>query len=103
MAKPPQDIKNVMDMVVMILTGNETPNWTNSRRLLGDSKFLQRLKYFDKENISRSVIVNCREIIRSNKLCEQRMKKVGRAATAFFKWVHALVCIYHNPKVQETI
>ena len=70
MPNPPQEIKSVMDMVVMLLTGNTNPNWAASRKLLGDSKFLQKLKYFDKENISESVILQCREIIRANKLCE---------------------------------
>ena len=44
MAKPPADTKIVMDMVVWILTGNEAPTWTATRRILGDAKFLQRLK-----------------------------------------------------------
>ena len=70
MPNPTQDIKSVMDMVVMILTVNTVPNWAASRRLLGDAKFLQKLKHFDKENISESVILQCREIIRANKLCE---------------------------------
>lgn len=68
MANPPKDIKNVMDMVVMLLTGNTSPNWVASRKLLGDPKFLQKLRYFEKENVSQSVIVKCREIIKVNKL-----------------------------------
>ena len=70
MPSPSPDIKSVMDMVVMLLTGNTAPNWAACKRLLGDAKFLQKLKHFDKENISESVILQCREIIRANKLCE---------------------------------
>ena len=73
MANPNNDIKSVMDMIVILLTGNMKPSWTDSRKLLGDSKFLQKLKYFDKENISRPAIVKCRDIIRAHKLCEKRL------------------------------
>lgn len=92
-----------MDMVVMLLTGNLTPNWTASRKLLGDQKFLHNLRYLDKENIPHQVIVNCRDIIRSNNLSEQKIQKASGTATVIFKWVYALVCIYHMPKVQNII
>lgn len=97
MANPSKDIKSVMDMIVMLLTGNLNPNWTQSRKLLGDYHILQKLKYFDKDNISRQVILSCRELIKTNALSEERINKVSKAATVLFRWASALVCIYHAP------
>ena len=55
MANPSKDIKNVMDIVVMLVTGNLKPTWMDAKKLLTDHHILQKLKYFDKENVSRLV------------------------------------------------
>ena len=98
MANPSKDIKNVMDIVVMLVTGNLKPTWTDARKLLGDYHILQKLKYFDKENVSHQVIVKCRDIISSSNLsAAQRVKKASKAAIIFFNWAYAIVFMYHSP------
>ena len=103
MANPAKDIKNVMDIIVMLVTGNLKPTWMDSKKLLADHHILQKLKYFDKENVSRLVLGKCRDIISSNKLNAQRVQKASKAAIIFFNWAYALVCMYHSPLVQISI
>ncbi|CAB3235275.1 unnamed protein product [Arctia plantaginis] len=49
-AKPPQKVEMVMEAVLILL--QKEPTWAEAKRQLGDQYFLDRLREFDKDNIS---------------------------------------------------
>jgi dynein heavy chain len=69
--KPPPAVQTVMEAVCILL--EHKPDWDTSKKLLGDSNFMQNLKEYDKDNIP-----------------EKSLKKVSKAATSLCMWVHAM-------------
>lgn len=98
--KPPAAVKSIMDMVVILLTGSLKPDWMSAKKLLVDPmKFLARLKNYDKDGLTKPLLLACRKIIRLQKL-DHAAAAVNTAAESIFTWVHALVCLYHVPEAQ---
>ena len=54
MKKPPGGVKLTMEAVCILL--GVKPGWDESKKLLGDMKFLERLKNYDKDNIKKKII-----------------------------------------------
>ena len=66
--------------------------WGPSKKyLLGDSKFIQRLKDYDKDNIDPKIMKTIRKKFISNEDFQpEKVKKASIAACGLCKWVHAM-------------
>jgi dynein heavy chain len=104
MKNPPSGVKIVME-AVCILKGEKPdripdPNgsgkkvmdfWGPSKRLLGDMKFLQSLKDYDKDNIPAKAIKEIRDkYITNEEFVPEKVAKASSAAEGLCKWVRAM-------------
>ena len=101
---PPVLVKLVMEAVCVMLSKRPDripdPNdnskriedyWGPSKKLLGESSFLQSLKDYDKDRIPSNIIKKIRDRFLSNDDFKPgKMKKVSKAATGLCKWVVAM-------------
>ena len=104
MKRPPDIVRLVME-AVCILKGEKPDRvpdpsgsgkkildyWGPSLRLLGDMKFLQSLKDYDKDNISPKVMKEIRErIVTDENFVPEKVAKASVAAEGLCKWVRAM-------------
>jgi len=104
MKSPPDGVRLVME-TVCILRGVKPekindPNggpkkildyWGPAKKMLGDMKFLQQLKDYDKDNIPPDRMKPIREVYCANPDFEpEKIKKASIAATGICKWVRAM-------------
>eukprot|EP00636_Phaeomonas_parva_P005019 CAMPEP_0118865410 /NCGR_PEP_ID=MMETSP1163-20130328/9686_1 /TAXON_ID=124430 /ORGANISM="Phaeomonas parva, Strain CCMP2877" /LENGTH=88 /DNA_ID=CAMNT_0006799637 /DNA_START=1 /DNA_END=264 /DNA_ORIENTATION=- len=67
------------------------PDWDNAKKLLNDSQFLDRLKTYDKDNISPSILKKIRaKYIPREEFQVVNVAKVSSAAKGMCMWVHAM-------------
>ncbi|XP_074648811.1 dynein axonemal heavy chain 3-like [Tubulanus polymorphus] len=104
MKNPPNIIKLVMESVCVMLglKAERKPDpggsgkmiedfWGPSQKLLGDMKFLERLKLYDKDNISPPVIKKIRDKYIPNPEFEPSIvAKASTACEGLVKWVRAM-------------
>merc|ERR1719261_1542809 len=65
--------------------------WGPSKRVLSDSKFLHRLKTYDKDNIQPKIINKIRKEFESNEdFTPEKAKKSSLACAGMCKWVLAM-------------
>ena len=61
------------------------------KQLLGDSKFLQKLKDYDKDNIEPKIVAKIRKnYLSKEEFTPERVKKASIAAMGLCKWVRAM-------------
>ena len=103
MKNPPSGVKLVME-AVCVMKGLKPdrvkdPNsgamvedyWSTSKRALGDMKFLQSLKDYDKDNIPPAVIKIIRDkFITNEEFNPELLKKVSAACVGMCSWVCAM-------------
>ncbi|EDQ84751.1 uncharacterized protein MONBRDRAFT_39136 [Monosiga brevicollis MX1] len=104
MKNPPAGVKMVME-AVCVMKGVKSDRvkdpggsgkmvedfWGPSKRLLGDMKFLQSLKDYDKDNISPKAMKVIREKFATNEDFQpEPLKKVSAAAVGLCSWVLAM-------------
>ncbi|XP_028407226.1 dynein heavy chain 3, axonemal-like [Dendronephthya gigantea] len=102
MANPPAGVKIVME-AICILKGVKPEKkvdangkhfedyWASSKKLLGDLKFLENLKDFDKDNIPPPVIKKIREKYVSNPTFDPSLiKNISSACEGLCRWVRAI-------------
>jgi dynein heavy chain len=87
-AQPPPAVKTVMEGVCIML--GSKPTWDDSKKLLGDSNFLDNLKNYDKDNIAPSVLKKIKPYILNEGMAVEVVKKVSKAATGLCMWIHAM-------------
>merc|ERR1712127_582696 len=77
--------------------------WTPAKKeLLGDMKFLQRLKDYDKDNIPKKTIKILRKNYVNNPEFEpERIKRASVAAYGLCKWINAMESYDRVAKVVE--
>ena len=108
MKKPPEAVKMVMTAVCILMdvkpslvkdpdSGKKVKDyWVKAQKaLLGDSRFLQNLESYDKENMDDKMIEQAREFTSDPAFDPEIVKKGSVAAAGLCKWVHAMV-IYHK-------
>lgn len=86
--KPPEAVRIVME-AVCILMGSKT-DWDAAKKLLGDLNFIEKLKTFDKDNISPAILKKLSKYIADPVMAVEAVKKVSKAATSLCMWVHAM-------------
>ncbi|XP_050466815.1 dynein axonemal heavy chain 3 isoform X2 [Cataglyphis hispanica] len=102
MKAPPAGVRLVMEAICVLKgikpdrvqdpTGQMIDDyWPASIRLLGDMKFLENLKNFDKDNIPPAYMKRIREkFINDRSFQPEAIKKVSTACEGLCKWVRAM-------------
>ncbi|XP_077435277.1 dynein axonemal heavy chain 7 isoform X3 [Vanacampus margaritifer] len=103
MKSPPSGVKLVMeaicilkkikpDRVVDPASGKKVEDyWGPAKKLLGDLKFLQSLREFDKDNIAANIMVVIRDRYISNPdFVPEKIRTASTAAEGLCKWVCAM-------------
>ncbi|XP_058126202.1 dynein axonemal heavy chain 2-like [Anopheles ziemanni] len=103
-SRPPTKVELVME-AVMILLGRE-PTWAEAKRQLGEQKFLDTLKGFDRNGISERTLKTIGAYVRNPELEPDKVGTVSRAAKSLILWVRAIenygkVYKYVGPKIRK--
>uniref|UniRef100_A0A182NEB2 Dynein heavy chain tail domain-containing protein n=1 Tax=Anopheles dirus TaxID=7168 RepID=A0A182NEB2_9DIPT len=103
-SRPPTKVELVME-AIMILLGKE-PMWTESKRQLGEQKFLDTLKGFDRNSISERTLKIIAGYVRNPDLEPDKVGTVSKAAKSLMLWVRAIenygnVYKYVGPKIRK--
>ncbi|XP_026673034.1 dynein heavy chain 7, axonemal [Ceratina calcarata] len=104
MRQPPAGVRLVMAAVCVMLgippikvedpaTGKKVNDyWAPSKRLLGDMKFLENLRNYDKDNIPAHIIQEIKTTYLTDKSFEPKVvARASSAAEGLCKWVRAMV------------
>merc|ERR1719326_2809005 len=87
-AKPPDMVMKTMSAVMTVM--DTTPSWAQAKTELNDVNFLQRIKNFDKDNISNAVLKKVEKYTKDPTFTPKLVEKVSMAAGALCQWVHAM-------------
>uniref|UniRef100_A0A182SYH4 Dynein heavy chain coiled coil stalk domain-containing protein n=1 Tax=Anopheles maculatus TaxID=74869 RepID=A0A182SYH4_9DIPT len=103
-SRPPTRVELVME-AVMILLGKE-PTWVESKRQLGEQKFLDTLKGFDRNNITERTLKTIGAYVRNPDLEPDKVGTVSKAAKSLMLWVRAIenygkVYKFVGPKIRK--
>ncbi|CAK9798694.1 Dynein axonemal heavy chain 7 [Anthophora quadrimaculata] len=112
MRSPPAGVKLVMAAVCVMMgippikvedpaTGKKVLDyWAPSKRLLGDMKFLETLRQYDKDNIPSHIIQEIKMTYMTDKNFEPKIvARASSAAEGLCKWVRAMVLYDEVAKV----
>ncbi|KAA0178391.1 hypothetical protein FNF27_00240 [Cafeteria roenbergensis] len=87
-AKPPALVAKVMEAVCILLGAK--PSWDEAKKLLGDMKFLDSLRTYDKDNIDPKIIRKITKYIRDVEFEPDTVAKTSSAAKSLCMWVRAM-------------
>jgi dynein heavy chain len=87
-AKPPDMVMKTLSAVMTVM--EKTPSWAQAKTELGDVNFLQRIKNFDKDNISNATLKKMEKYTKDPNFTPPLVAKVSAAAGALCQWVHAM-------------
>ncbi|KAG9395747.1 Dynein heavy chain and region D6 of dynein motor [Carpediemonas membranifera] len=85
---PPELVKVVMEAICVLL--KKKPDWQNSKELLSDSSFLNKLYEYDKDNIPESILKKLAKYIDNPNFVPEKVEKVSVAAKSLCMWAHAM-------------
>ncbi|XP_065079030.1 dynein axonemal heavy chain 2-like [Ochlerotatus camptorhynchus] len=103
-SRPPVKVELVLN-AVMILLGKE-PTWVEAKRQLGEQKFLDILRNFDKNNMGEKTLKTIGGYVRNPDLEPNKIGMVSKAAKSLMLWVRAIenygkVYKYVGPKIRK--
>lgn len=87
-AKPPIKVEKVMESVMILL--KKEPNWTTSKRELGDPNFLDTLKNFDKNHIADKTLKRLAVYTSDSELEPNKVGIVSFACKSLMVWARAI-------------
>ncbi|CAM9165880.1 unnamed protein product [Chrysoparadoxa australica] len=87
-AKPPPAVQLVMEAVCILF--EVKPDWDNSKKLLGDSAFMDKLKNYDKDNIKEAVLKKLKTYTTNAGMQIEVVQKVSKAASGLCMFCHAM-------------
>jgi dynein axonemal heavy chain len=87
-SKPPALVEKVMSAVMIVLTKEAT--WASAKKELGDPNFLNRLKNFDKDNMSNTTLKLIGRYTKQKDFDPAKIANVSIAASAMCEWVIAM-------------
>nr|XP_049696661.1 dynein axonemal heavy chain 2 [Helicoverpa armigera] len=87
-AKPPQKVEMVLEAVLILL--QKEPTWAEAKRQLGDQYFLDRLRDFDKDNISDKTLKKIGTYTVKPDFDPEIVGTVSSAAKSLCLWVRAI-------------
>jgi len=86
--KPPDMVMKTMCAVMTVM--EKTPSWAQAKTELNDVNFLDRLKGFDKDNISNATLRKMEKYTKDPNFTPKIVTQVSTAAGALCQWVHAM-------------
>ena len=89
LAHPPPGVVMTME-AVCVLMGEKT-DWKSAKKMMGDMKFLDKLKDYDKDNIDKKKIRKMGKYMKNPDFTPEKMASVSVAAQCLTCWVHAIV------------
>ncbi|CAE8588678.1 unnamed protein product [Polarella glacialis] len=87
-AKPPPLVMMTMEAVNVLL--GEKPDWDTAKKVLGDSKFLEKLKGFDKDNIPVKILKQLEKYVMKPEYTPEAVGNQSRAAKSLCMWTYAM-------------
>lgn len=87
-AKPPVKVEKVMEAVMILL--KKEPNWTQSKKELGDPNFLDTLKNFDKNHIADKTLKKVAIYTTDPELEPVKVGIVSSACKSLCLWARAI-------------
>lgn len=87
-AKPHQSVQTVMEAVCILL--GEKTDWSTAKKVLSDVQFMDKLKNYDKDNISDGVLKKLRKLTALDTMDPAAVAKVSKACTSLCMWCHAM-------------
>ncbi|KAJ8721187.1 hypothetical protein PYW07_001962 [Mythimna separata] len=87
-AKPPYKVEMVMEAVLILL--QKEPTWAEAKRQLGDQYFLDRLRDFDKDNITDKILKKIGTYTVKPDFDPDIVGTVSLAAKSLCLWVRAM-------------
>merc|ERR1712159_630004 len=69
---------------------NEKADWDTAKKVLSDTKFLDRLKGFDKDNIPAAVLKKLEKFVVKPEYQPEVVGNQSRAAKSLCMWTHAM-------------
>eukprot|EP00741_Cyanophora_paradoxa_P016907 tig00020943_g16328.t1 len=93
MKSPPAGVKLVMEAVCILLDKKpkkEETYWDVAKRLLGESRFVELLMDYDKDNIPADIVAAIAPFIANPEFQTERVNKSSKAAGGICKWVRAV-------------
>jgi dynein heavy chain len=87
-AKPPDMVMKTMCAVMTVM--EKTPSWAQAKIELNDTNFLNRIKGFDKDNISNATLRKMEKYTKDPNFTPKLVQNVSSAAGALCQWVHAM-------------
>jgi dynein heavy chain len=102
MKNPPAAIKLVLEAVCVLkgLKADRKPDaygrlvddyWAASQKMLGDMKFLESLRQFEKDNIPAPIMKKIREVYISDRdFVPEKIKAVSTACEGLCRWIRAM-------------
>ncbi|CAD7941177.1 unnamed protein product [Amoebophrya sp. A25] len=87
-AKPPEMVMKTMNAVMTVM--DKQANWASAKVELNDTRFLDKLKEFDKDHIPNTTLKKMDKYIKDPTFTPAQVAKVSLAAGALCQWVHAM-------------
>merc|ERR1719305_1526408 len=87
-AKPPDLVLKTMNAVMTVM--DKPATWASAKNELQDVNFLQRLKNFEKDEISNATLKKIEKYTKDSTFQPQTVQNVSKAAGALCMWVHAM-------------
>eukprot|EP00928_Gymnodinium_smaydae_P068046 TRINITY_DN5109_c0_g4_i2.p1 TRINITY_DN5109_c0_g4~~TRINITY_DN5109_c0_g4_i2.p1 ORF type:complete len:3873 (+),score=1233.23 TRINITY_DN5109_c0_g4_i2:1305-11621(+) len=87
-AKPPTLVMMTMEAVNVLL--QEKVDWDTAKKVLGDTKFLERLKGFDKDNIPPKVLKVLEKYVNKPEYTPESVGNQSKAAKSLCMWTFAM-------------
>merc|ERR1719326_2895574 len=87
-AKPPDMVMKTMCAVMTVM--EKTPSWAQAKTELNDTNFLNRIKNFDKDNITNATLRKMEKNTKDPNFTPKLVQNVSAAAGALCQWVHAM-------------
>lgn len=85
---PPQAVQTVMEAVCLLF--GKKPTWEESKKLLGNTKFLDLCKTYDKDNIPTKTIKKLQKYVKDPDFLPEKMESVSAAAVSLCMWARAM-------------
>merc|ERR1719428_240815 len=86
--KPPPLVMMIMEAVNILL--GEKPDWDSAKRVLGDGKFMDRLKLYDKDNIPLPALKKLEKYVVKPEYSPEVVGNQSKAAKPLCQWTHAM-------------
>jgi len=86
--QPPPHVNTVCSAIMTIL--GKDVSWASVKKEMNDPEFLNKLKFYDKENMSQATIKKMEKYTHKSNMSKEEVYKISAAAGAMWDWVLAM-------------